>query len=119
MQDISLNQESISDTIEETKGNKGNQDSSQVSNDILNQSSLNGYIEKDSVTGKVEISSFSLSIKGLSTDHEQAIPFLLSEWRLILSLFKLFSEPIKIMIGNYKSSQEEMISKRKLLSVLK
>lgn len=86
--------------------------------DVLSQTGLNGYIEKDSATGKIEITTFSLSIKGLSTDHEQTIPFVLGEWKLILSIFKLFPEPIKVMIGNYKSSQEETISKRKLVAVL-
>lgn len=108
-----------SDLQEESKGNKANPEPNIENIDILSQTGLNGYIEKDSVTGKIEITTFSLSIKGLSTDHEQTITFLLGEWRLILSLFKLFSEPIRVMIGNYKSSQEEVISKRKLVGVLR
>ena len=75
------------------------------------QTSLSGFIERDSAIGKIEISGFSLSIKGLTTDYEQNINFLLSEWRLILKLFKYYNEPLVIMIGNYKISQEERISK--------
>ena len=72
---------------------------------------LSGFIERDSAIGKIEITGFSLSIIGLSNDHEQKINFNLTEWRLILNLFKYYNEPLKIMIGNYKSSQEEVISK--------
>lgn len=77
----------------------------------LAENSLSGFIERDSATGKIEVTGFSLSIIGLTNDHEQKINFNLSEWRLILNLFKLYNEPLKVMIGNYKSSQEETISK--------
>jgi hypothetical protein len=72
---------------------------------------LSGFIERDSATGKIEITGFLLSIIGLSNDHEQKINFNLDEWRLILNIFKYYNEPLKIMIRNYKSSPEEIISK--------
>lgn len=84
----------------------------------LVQTSLSGFIERNSAIGKVEVNGFTLSIKGLTTDHEQIIDFPLSQWRMLLQLFKYYNEPLKIMIGNYKSSQEEMISIRKLKKVL-
>ena len=84
----------------------------------LSQNSLSGFIERNSAIGKMEISSFSLSIKGLTTEYEQIITFNLSEWRLIVNLFKYYNDPLKIMIGNYKTSQEEIVSKRKLVKVL-
>lgn len=79
---------------------------------------LSGFIERDQAIGKIDVDGFYLSIKGLSSDHEQKINFTLSEWKLLLSLMKYYNEPLKVMIGNYKSSSEEFISKRKLIKVL-
>ena len=108
-----------SDQLEESKTNsKKSQDSSISSNNLLNQTELNGFIEKDESVGKIEVKGFSLSIKGLTTDHEQIINFTLGEWRQLLNLLKLYNEPLKVLIGNYRSSQEEKISKRKLMKVI-
>lgn len=91
---------------------------SSITQSTLIQNSLSGFIEKDAAIGKIEIEGFALSIKGLSTDYEQRIDFVLGEWRLLLNLIKLYNEPLKVMIGNYMSSSEEQISKRKLVKVL-
>ena len=87
-------------------------------NSVLNQYDLSGFIEKDEATGKIEIKGFTLSIVGLTTEFEQKIPFVLGEWRTLLTNIKYYSEPLKNMIGNYKASQEERISKRKLVKFL-
>lgn len=100
------------DPIEESKTLPKNlNDASPIQKSPLSQTNLSGFIEKDAAIGKIEVDGFYLSIKGLSTEHEQRIDFKLSEWRLVLSLIKYYNEPLKVMIGNYKSSQEELISK--------
>lgn len=108
----------LSESQEEAKSHR-NQEVPKSTKQMLNQTELSGFIEKDMATGKIEIKGFALSIKGLTTEHEQVISFFLGEWKLILNVMKLYNEPLRIMIGNYKSSQEEMISKRKLIAVLK
>jgi len=107
------------DSIEESKTLPKNfPEVNLTTNTFSGQNSLGGFIERDSAIGKIDISGFSLSVKGLTTEHEQKIDFRLSDWRLILNLFKYYNEPLKIMIGNYKASQQENISKRKLMKVL-
>ena len=89
-----------------------------ASKELLSQTELSGFIEKDEAIGKIEIKGFVLSIVGLSSEFDQKIPFTLAEWRTMLTNIKYYTEPLKIMIGNYKASQEERISKRKLFKVL-
>lgn len=98
---------------EESKGTSEAQSSSSLSN-----SELSGFIEKDDDIGKIEIKGFTLSIEGLSSEFKQKIPFILSEWRMLCTIIKYYSEPLKIMIGNYSANPEEKISRRKLLRAL-
>jgi hypothetical protein len=86
--------------------------------DMLSQYELSGFIEKDESISKIEIKGFTLTIVGLSSEFEQKIQYNLGEWRTLLTIIKYYTEPLKIMIGNYKASQEERISKRKLVKVL-
>jgi hypothetical protein len=111
----------VNDSIEESKTlPKRFTDTSPTRKQNLGTTSLSGFIERDGNIGKIEVQGFSLSIKGLSTatELEQNIDFNLNEWRTLLNLFKYYNEPLKIMIGNYRLSQEEKISKRKLVKVL-
>jgi len=96
----SQNENQFQDTIEESKTMPKNiADLGFVTKATFAENSLSGFIERDSTIGKVEISSFKLSIKGLSDEHEQIIQFKLGEWQLLLNMLKYWVDPLKVLIS--------------------
>jgi hypothetical protein len=76
--------------------------------DISTYESLNGYFEKDGTLGKLQLSGFKLSIKGLNNNFVQTIDFTIGEWQAMINLIASGerADTINRLLGNFVTSSK-------------